>query len=240
MNFGSYWFSDKIVLAIYKAKKAPKNEYPELHKTIEELAKEAKTPKPKIYVIPTETSNAFATGRSPKHSAIAVTQGILKILDKNELKGVLAHELSHITNRDTLITTIAATIAGVISYAAFMARWAAIFGGGRDRDSGNLLSLLVLAILTPLIATLLQLALSRSREYLADEKGAQISKEPKGLANALLKLEKEARAKPLRFGSPATSSLFIVNPFTAKGFITLLSTHPPTTERVKRLEKMKI
>jgi heat shock protein HtpX len=239
MNFGSYWFSDKIVLAIYKAKKAEKKEYSELHSIVENLAKEAKIPKPKIYIIPSETSNAFATGRSPKHSAVAVTEGILKILTKEELKGVLGHELAHIKNRDTLIATIAATIAGVISYVAFIARFAAIFGG-RNREGGNIITLLVLAIITPIIATIIQLAISRSREYIADERGAKISKEPKGLASALLKLEKEAHKKPLKKGNQATSSLFIVNPFTAKGFVSLFSTHPRTEERVKRLERMKI
>ncbi|HDD70867.1 MAG TPA: protease HtpX [Candidatus Woesearchaeota archaeon] len=241
MNFGSYWFSDKIVLAIYKAKKANKKEYPELHKIIEELSKQAKIPKPEIYIIPTQTANAFATGRSPKHAAIAVTQGILKILDKDELKGVLGHEMSHIVNRDTLITTIAATIAGVISYVAFMARWAAIFGGGRDREgAGNIISLLVLAIITPLIATMLQLALSRSREFMADAKGARLSKQPLALARALQKLDLAAKIAPMRKGNAATSSLFIVNPFTAKGIAALFSTHPSTAERVERLKRMKI
>lgn len=239
LNFTSYWFSDKIVLAIYKAKKATKKEYPELHSMVKELAKKANIPKPEIYIIPSEISNAFATGRNPKNSAVAVTNGILKILNKNELKGVLGHELAHIANRDTLIATISATIAGVISYLALIARFAAIFGGGRNRDGGNIISLLLIAIITPIIATIIQLAISRSREYIADEKGAKISGESKGLANALIKLEQESTRNPLRKGNHATSSLFIVNPFTAKGFISLFSTHPKTEERVKRLNAMK-
>lgn len=241
MNFGSYWFSDKIVLAMYKAKPITKTEYPEIHSIVEEIAKEANIPKPKIYIIPTETANAFATGRDPKHAALALTSGIMKILNDDELKGVIGHEMAHIKNRDTLITTIAATIAAVISYAAFMARWAAIFGGGRDSENGgNVLSLLVLAIITPLIATIIQLAISRSREYLADEKGAKISKEPKGLAQALVKLGQASKIRPMKTGNQATSSLFIVNPFTMKGMTQMFSTHPLTAERVKKLEKMKI
>ena len=241
MNFGSYWFSDKIVLGIYKAKKASKKDYPELHKMVEEIAKEAAIPKPKVYIIPSETPNAFATGRNPKHAVVAVTQGILKILNKDELKGVVGHEMAHVANRDTLITTIAATIAGVISYVAFMARFAAIFGGGRDSEgAGNILSLLVLAIITPLIAALLQLALSRSREFLADEKGARLSKQPIGLANALQKMEQITKMRPMKGGNPATSSLFIVNPFSARGFANLFSTHPPVSERIRRLQSMNI
>ncbi len=239
INFLTYWFSDKIVLRMYKAKIIKKSEYPELHKIIEELCKQANLPKPKIYIINSENANAMATGRNPKHAAVAVTTGILNILDKNELKGVLAHELSHIKNRDTLITTIAATIAGVISYVAFMARFAAIFGGSRD-EGGNILSLLVLAIITPIIAMILQLALSRSREYLADEKGALISKQPLALASALQKLEQTAKIRPMRKGNPATSSLFIVNPFSARGFTTLFSTHPPVALRVKKLQEIKV
>ncbi len=241
INFVTYWFSDKIVLGMYKAKIAKKKEYPELHSIIEDLCKQANLPKPKIYIMHSENPNAFATGRNPKNAAVAVTTATLNLLDKNELTGVLAHELSHIKNRDTLITTIAATIAGVISYVAFMARFAAIFGGGRNSEgAGNILSLLVLAILTPIIAALLQLALSRSREYLADEKGARISKHPLALASALQKLEKAAKIKPMKKGNPATSSLFIVNPFSARGVATLFSTHPPISLRVKKLQEMKI
>ncbi len=239
MNFFTYFFSDKFVLMMYRAKEAKEKEHLTLHSIVNELAKEAKIPRPKIYIIETETPNAFATGRNPKHAAVAVTTSIMKVLNKEELKGVIAHELSHIKNRDILIATIAATIAGVISYVAMMARFAAIFGNGNDREGGNnLLGLLVLSILTPLIATIIQLAISRSREYLADESGAKLSKTPKALASALMKIEQEVKRKPMLFGSQATASLFITNPFSMKGLFTLFSTHPPIEERVKRLNAL--
>lgn len=240
MNLGSYFFSDKIVLAIYRAKEAKKSEYSELHKIVEEVSLRAGIPKPRVYIIPTDAPNAFATGRNPKNAVVACTEGIIKLLSKEELRGVLAHEVSHVKNRDILVTTIAATIAGVISYVAFMLRWAAIFGGGsRDREGGNALGLLVLTVITPIIAMMLQLAISRSREYLADASGATTIKASKPLASALQKLEQAARQHPLRFGSPATSSLFIVNPFRGQALVQLLSTHPSTEERVKRLNEMK-
>jgi len=240
INFGSYWYSDKIVLAMYRATPVSKSEAPLLHRIVEEVSDRASIPKPRVYVIPTSTPNAFATGRNPKHAAVACTKGILELLDENELKGVIAHEISHIKNRDTLIQTIAATIAGVISYIAFMVRWAAIFGGyGRDRDGGNIFELLALAILTPIIASIIQLAISRSREYLADERAARILHNGNGLADALEKLDRGIRHNPIRFGSPTTSSLFIVNPFNARGLIALFSTHPPVRERIKRLRAMK-
>ncbi len=239
MNFGSYWFSDKIVLMMYKAKEVEKKDNPGLYDIVKEIAEDAKLPMPKLYIVPTENPNAFATGRNPKHAAVAVTRGILGLLDKEELKGVLAHEMAHVRNRDTLIQAVAATIAGVISYLAFFARFAAIFGGGRDRDGGEMFQLLALAILTPLIATIIQLAISRSREYLADETGAKTIKNPEALASALEKLHNGVKRNPLRFGSPATSSLFIVNPFSAKGMMNLMSTHPPMEERVKRLKEMR-
>lgn len=241
MNFGSYWFSDKIVLAMYRAKEVKENEQPELFKIVREVVHLAGIPMPKVYFVPSATPNAFATGRNPKHAAVACTQGILDLLSKDELKGVIAHEVSHIKNRDILIQTIAATIAGVISYAAFMARWAAIFGGfgGRDREgSSNLIGFLVLAIVTPIVATMLQLAISRSREYLADETGAKTIHNPVALANALEKLHAGIKHNPMKFGSPATSSLFILNPFSAHGLIALFSTHPPVKERVRRLKDM--
>lgn len=243
INFLSYWFSDKIVLFIYRAQKVTPSQQPELYSIVKEVSSEFKLPMPKVYIIPTENPNAFATGRSPKHAAVAATDGILKLLTKEELKGVIAHEMAHVNNRDILIQTIAATIAGVISYIAMTARYAAIFGGyggNRDSRSSGLLGILFLSIVTPLIAALLQLALSRSREYLADETGARTIHNPKALANALEKLEKNVKLNPLRFGSPATSSLFIVNPFSAKGMISLLSTHPPMDERIKRLRNMKL
>ena len=184
MNFGMYWFSDRIVLAMYRAKEATPHEEPELHRIIREVVHLAGIPMPKVYVIPSEAANAFATGRNPKHAAVAVTHGIVSLLSKDELKGVIAHEIAHVKNRDILITTIAATIAGVISYVAMMARWAALFGGGggRDRNGGDIIGLIALAIVTPLIAMLLQLALSRSREYLADETGAKTIHNPLALA----------------------------------------------------------
>jgi heat shock protein HtpX len=227
---------------MYRAKEAKESQYPELHQMVREVAQLAKIPKPKVYIIPTPNPNAFATGRNPKNAVVACTEGILKLLHRDELKGVLAHEIAHIKNRDILIQTIAATIAGVISYVAMMARWAAIFGGfGGDRDSGgeNILSFLVLAILAPIIALIIQLAISRSREYLADETGARTIHNPLALAAALEKLDKGVRNNPLRFGSQTTSSLFIVNPFSARGLATLFSTHPPMHERVKRLRKMR-
>jgi len=238
MNFGSYWFSDKIVLAMYKAQPISKEDDKELYYLVKEVADKSDLPMPKLYVIPTDNANAFATGRNPEHAAVAVTRGILKILNKDELRGVIAHEMSHVKNRDILIGTIAATIAGVISYVAFMARFAAIFGGGRGRDSGQLFELLALAILTPLIATILQLAISRSREYLADATGASIIRDSKSLASALQKLETAGKHTPMKFGNKAASALFITNPFTAKSIFKLFSTHPPMEERVRRLNEM--
>ncbi len=242
MNFGTYFFSHKIVLMIYRAKPARKADYPHLHKTIEEIAKQAGIPKPSVYIVPSAQSNAFACGRNPKHAVVACTEGILNLLTKEELKGVLAHEISHVKNRDILISTIAATIAGVISYVAFMARWAAIFGGfgGRDRDSGNLLGLLFLAIVTPIVAMILQLAISRSREYLADASGARLLKNAQGLASALEKLEGDTKKNPMRLGNPSTAHLFISNPFKLHGFTRLFSTHPATSLRVKKLREMEI
>lgn len=240
MNFGMYFFSHKLVLAMYGAKEAPKSQYPKLHHMIEEISKKAGIPKPKVYILPTEILNAFATGRNPKHAVVACTQGILKRLNDEELKGVLAHEISHVKNRDMLVTTIAATIASVISYLAQMAQFAAIFGGGRDENGrGNILGMLVIAILAPIIALVIQLAISRSREYLADESGAKTLKNPHGLASALKKLEASAHANPLRHGNQATASLFIVNPFSLRGLTSLFSTHPPTSARVEKLQKLK-
>ena len=240
MNFGSYFLSDKIVLMMYRAKEANEKEYPELYKTVREVSHLANVPMPKVYLIPTNTPNAFATGRNPKHAVVAVTEGILQLLNKDELKGVIAHEFAHIKNRDILIQTIAATIAAVISYVAFMARWAAIFGGsGRDNEQGgNVLELLALAILAPLTATIIQLAISRSREYLADESGSKFIHTQHGLINALQKLEKGVNHFPLKFGNQQTSSLFIVNPFSGKSLFKLFCTHPSTEDRVKRLKEL--
>jgi len=237
MNFGMYFWSDKIVLRTYRAKPAPKDS--ELYKIVREVSQLAGLPMPKVYIIPSEQPNAFATGRNPEHAAVAATQGIMKILSRDELKGVMAHEMSHVKNRDTLIQTVAGSIAGVIGFVATMARWSAIFGGfGRDNDSGNLIELLVLAIVTPIIATIVQLAISRSREYLADETAAKMINSPLSLASALEKLEATSRRIPMRFGSPATENLFIVNPFSGRSFMALLSTHPPMKKRIQKLRSM--
>ncbi len=243
MNVGSYFFSHKLVLAMYKAKEAKESDYPDLHSMMREIVRHAKIPMPKLYIIPSSSPNAFATGRNPKNAVVACTEGIMHLLSKDELKGVLAHEVAHVKNRDILIQTIAATIAGVISYVAMMARWAAIFGGfggDRNRGSENILGFLALAILTPFIALILQLAISRSREYLADETGAKIIHNPLALAQALEKLEKGISHNPLKFGNKTTSSLFIANPFHAKGLLSWFSTHPPMKERVRRLRKMRV
>ena len=242
MNFGAYWFSDKIVLAMYRAKEIKESENPRLYKIVKEVSQLANIPMPKVYILPSDASNAFATGRNYKHAAVACTHGILDLMNDDELKGVIAHEISHIKNRDTLIQSVAATIAGVISYVAFMARWAAIFGGfgGRDRDSGGAIQLLLLAIITPILAMIIQLAISRSREYLADESAAKTLHNPYGLANALEKLEQNVKKHPLRFGNQSTAHLFITNPFSGRGILSLLSTHPPIKERVKRLKSMNV
>ncbi|MBI2581476.1 zinc metalloprotease HtpX [Candidatus Woesearchaeota archaeon] len=242
MNFGAYWFSDKIVLAMYRAKPADKKTQAHLHKIVEEVVAAANIPKPKVYIIPTEAANAFATGRSPKHAAVACTEGIMKLLTDKELKGVIAHEISHVKNRDILVTTIAATIAGVISYLAHMAQFAAIFGGGRrddNRGGGNAIALLALAIITPIIALILQLAISRSREYLADHSGATTIKDGEPLASALAKLDKAALHHKMGMGNEATASLFIVNPLKGHGLMSLFSTHPPLEARIQRLRSMR-
>ncbi|VVB80935.1 Protease HtpX [uncultured archaeon] len=236
MNFGMFFWSHKLVLLMYRAKPASKSEYPHLHRMVEEIARKADLPKPAVYIIPTETPNAFATGPSPKKAVVACTEGILKLLNDNELKGVLAHELSHIRNRDMLVSTIAATMAAVISTVGRIA----MFSGVNDRDRGvHPLALLLLVVVTPIAALLIQLAISRSREYLADESAARTLKDSAGLANALNKLENGCKAHPLHMGNPATSSLFIVNPFTAKGLVSLFSTHPNTQSRIERLQKLK-
>ena len=243
MNFGSYWFSDKIVLAMYRAQPVDEAAAPALHRIVRTLATRAGIPMPKVYIIPGESPNAFATGRNPQHAAIACTEGILRIMSEQELEGVLAHELSHVQNRDTLIMAIAATLAGAITYMAHMAQWAMIFGGGR-RDSdeegsggGGLIGGLLMIVLAPLAATLIQLAVSRSREFQADASGAQMAGQPEGLARALEKLEVASKVAPMD-ATPATAHLFIVNPLTGGGWTTLFSTHPPIAERVARLRAM--
>ena len=242
MNFGAYWFSDKIALAMYRAKPVTEKDAPKLYKIVRDVAHMANIPMPKVFIIHAQFSNAFATGRSVKHAAVAVTQGILDLLNEDELKGVIAHEISHIRNNDILIQSVAATIAGVIGYIAMMARWGAIFGGfgGRDREGGSGLELLVLAILTPLLATIIRLAISRSREFLADESGAKLIHNGYSLASALEKLEDSTKHVALRPTSQAqaTAHMFITNPFRGAGFFKLFMTHPPTKERVKRLRSM--
>jgi len=243
MNFGAYFFSHKIVLMMYRAQELPKNKAPEIHKIIEDICREANLPKPKVYLIPSPHANAFAAGPSPKKAVVAVTEGILKLLTKEELKGVLAHEIGHVKNRDILISTIAATIASVISYVAYMARWAAFFGGS-DRENRNpfsIIGLLLMTILAPLAAMIIQLAISRSREYLADERGARLIKNPLPLASALQKLDSASKHVPLMFGSPSTSHLFIVKPFRGgQGLLSLFSTHPSLESRIQRLKAMKL
>jgi heat shock protein HtpX len=240
MNLGTYWFSDKIVLGMYRAQRVDEAGNPRLHDIVRRAATNAHLPMPKVYVIPTQTPNAFATGRNPKHAAVAVTQGILKILDEDELEGVISHEMGHIRNRDILTGSIVATLAGAISMLAFMARFAAIFGGYGGRDSegrGGGLGLLIMAIVAPLAALLIQMAISRSREYAADSTAAKNSHKPLALANALRKLELASRRMPLQ-AKPSTAHLFIVNPLSGKGMASLFSTHPPIEERVARLQKM--
>lgn len=236
MNVGSYWFSDKIVLKLYKSRQLSSQEYPELYSLVSRLSQSASLPMPKIYLIPSEAPNAFATGRNSQHAVIAVTQGILRLLNSSELEGVLAHEIAHIKDRDILISSIAATLAGVIMMIASMARWAALFGGfgGSDDDDGGILGFVVLAFLAPLAALIIQLAISRSREYLADSTGARIAGNPLGLASALEKLDYASKKIPIK-ANPATSHLFIVNPLSGKSLMSLFSTHPPTAERIARL-----
>jgi heat shock protein HtpX len=244
MNFFSYWFSDKIVLRMYGAQEIAPNQDPELYGIVQNLTARAGLPMPRVYIIPEETPNAFATGRNPEHAAVAVTQGIRRILDKRELAGVLGHELTHVKNRDILISSIAATLAGAISYIAQMAQWAAIFGGGsRDREEGgsNIFSLLFMMIVAPLAAMLIQMAVSRSREYMADAGGAKISGDPLALASALRKLHMGAQNIPMQVSDATASStahMFIVNPLSGGGLANLFSTHPAMEERIARLEAM--
>jgi len=240
MNFFSYWFSDKMVLAMYRAQPVDEAAAPDLYAMVRGLATRAQVPMPKVYIIPTDTPNAFATGRNPEHAAVAVTEGIMRILSREELEGVIAHELSHVKNRDTLIMTVAATMAGAITYLAQMAQFAAIFGGSRrdsDERGGGVFGTLALAILAPIAAMLVQLAISRAREFHADATGARIVGKPFGLASALEKLDQAAKALPMD-ATPATAHLFIVNPLSGSMLRSLFSTHPSTEERVARLRAM--
>ena len=237
MNFGSYWFSDKIVLKLYRAREVSQAEAPQLYRMVGQLTQQAGLPMPKICVMPTDSPNAFATGRDPNHAVVAVTQGILKLLNEEELKGVLAHELAHVKHRDILIGSIAATLAGAIMMIANMARWAALFGGfgGRDDDDGGgMIGLIAMSILAPIAAMLIQMAISRSREYAADAAGASFSGNPRGLASALQKISTASRRMPMK-AEPATAHMFIMSPLSGKSLMNLFSTHPPVEKRIERL-----
>ena len=237
MNFFSYWYSDKIVLKMYQASEATPQQAPELYEMVQTLAGQANLPMPRIYIIPKPTPNAFATGRNPEHAVVAVTQGLVDLMDRQEVMGVLAHELAHVKNRDILIGSIAATMAGAIMMLASMARWSAIFGGARrNGDSGGMgaIGLIVTAIIAPMAAMIIQMAVSRSREYLADATGAKIAGSPEGLARALEKLGGYAQRVPMQ-ANPSTAHMFIVNPLSGKSMQRLFATHPPMDERIARL-----
>ncbi len=240
MNFGSYWFSDKIVLKMYKAQPVTRGEAPELYGMVEQLSRNAGLPMPKTYIIENPAPNAFATGRNPNHAAVAVTTGILQLLDRNELMGVLGHELAHVKHRDILTGSIAATIAGAITMMASMAKWGMLFGGGhRDNNGGGGgIAAIAMMILAPIAAMVIQMAISRSREYAADRGGAEISGNPRYLSSALNKLANGIQRVPMD-ASPATAHMFIVNPLRGGGLASLFSTHPPMEERVRRLEAMR-
>ena len=247
MNFSSYWYSDKIVLKMYRAREVTEAEAPELVGMVRSLSQRAQLPMPRVYIVPNESPNAFATGRNPQHAAVAVTSGILRIMNYEQLEGVLAHELGHVKHRDTLISAVAATLAGVIMMLAYMARWAAIFGGVGGRDSegrgGGILGLLAMSILAPIAALVIQMAISRTREFQADATAARLTKKPSGLASALERLHAVAERIPLEANpatSQATSHLFIVNPLSGRSFLRFFSTHPPVEERVKRLRAMQV
>ena len=236
MNFGAYWFSDKVVLKMYSARQVDPLQAPGLHQMVERLAQKSGLPTPRVYVIPQDSPNAFATGRNPEHAVVAVTQGLLRLMSDEELEGVLAHELGHVKNRDILISSIAATLAGAIMMLASMARWAAIFGGvGRDDDEGGgVFGLLFMMFLAPLAAVLIQMAISRTREYQADATAAEMTGTPYGLAHALEKLGKATKQIPME-ANPSTAHMFIVNPLSGRAMMKLFSTHPPLEERIRRL-----
>jgi len=244
-NFVSYWFSDRIALMMHRAKEVSREELPQVYEMVERLTRKAGMPMPRIYVIPSETPNAFATGRNPSHAAVAVTDGIMRILQPRQLEGVLAHELTHVRNRDILISTIAAAVAGLISSLGHAIQWGAMLGGFSRRDDGerggSAIEMLAWAILAPLIALVVQLAVSRSREYAADAGGAELVGDPEPLAEALLALERGNEVQPYQYGGPATAHLFIVSPFSGVGgkLMHLFSTHPPIEERVRRLREMR-
>ena len=238
MNFGSYWFSDKVVIKMYKGEESTSGP---LYEVVAEICQQNNLIMPKVFVLPQSTPNAFATGRNPQHAVVAATQGITQILSREELKGVMAHEMAHVQNRDILIGSIAATIAGAISFMAHMAQWAMIFGGGsRDDEDSNPLAMIAMMILAPIAAMLVQMAISRSREYGADATGARYCGNPHSLASALRKLEDSNRRAPMTSANEATAHMFIVNPLKAGGIRKLFSTHPPMEERIRRLEGMSV
>jgi heat shock protein HtpX len=238
MNFFSYWYSDRIVLKMYRAREVSAQEAPELYEMVATLARRANLPMPKVYIIPKEAPNAFATGRNPEHAVVAVTEGLLQLMERDEIMGVLAHELGHVNNRDILIGTVAATMAGAVMILANMARWAAIFGGGssNDREGGGLggIGLIAMSIIAPMAAMIIQMAISRSREYLADATGASFAGNPEGLARALEKLGAYSKRLPMA-ANPSTAHMFIVNPLSGASLMRLFSTHPPLEERIARL-----
>ena len=240
MNFITYFFSDKIVLKMYKARQVSEAEAPVLYRIVRRLSQKAGMPMPKVYIIPDMSPNAFATGRNPNHAAVAATEGIMQLLTEEELAGVMAHELAHVRHRDILIGTIAATVAGAISYLAQMAQWAMIFGGRHDDDEGGSpVAGIVMMIVAPIAAMLIQMAISRSREYAADEGGARLNGNPRALANALRKLHQGTQMIPMH-ATPATSHMMIVNPFSGGAMMKLFSTHPPVEERIARLEALRM
>lgn len=244
MNFFSYWFSDKIVLKMYGAQEISENDHPAFYGMVRRLAMKAGLPMPRVYIIPSDSPNAFATGRNPEHAAVAATEGVLRILSPEELEGVMAHELAHVQNRDILVGTIAATFAGAISMIGSMLQWGAMLGTGRSDDEegggiGSMIGSLAMAIIAPIAAMLIQMAVSRSREYLADATGAEICGKPLALAGALAKLQNGAQMIPMEEQRPATAHLFIVNPLTGGGLMSLFSTHPPMEERIARLRAMR-
>ena len=241
MNLVTYWFSDRIVLAMYSAREVSESEAPELYSVVATLSQRASIPMPRVYIIENDSPNAFATGRNPEHPVVAVTTGILRLLNRHELEGVLAHELSHVKHRDILIQSVAAVMAGAITMLANWARFAALFGGGRDSDDeggGNIFSVIIFSMIAAFAAMLIQLAISRSREYYADEGGAQLAGNPLYLADALRKLQAGIARVPMQDANPSTAHMFILNPFSAKGVLALFSTHPPIEERIERLEEM--
>jgi heat shock protein HtpX len=238
MNFFSYWFSDKIVLKMYRARKVTDQQAPEIYGMVRDLARRAQLPMPKVFVIPQEAPNAFATGRNPRHAVVAVTQGLVDLMNREEVMGVLAHEMAHVKNRDILIGSIAATMAGAIMMLGSMARWFAFFGGGSsdDEDGGGIVGLIVMAVLAPLAAMIIQMAISRSREYLADATGAGFAGHPEGLARALEKLGQYSKRLPMH-ANPSTAHMFIVNPLSGRSLMSLFSTHPPLEKRIERLRQ---